>query len=282
MNEEDLNEALHDVMVRSSPPPSMDPAAALDRARRVRKRRRAAWAGAAVVPLVAVVAAGPTLIANFPAGGGSTDPMVAGGTTPRPGSTAVPTTRKSGDPWPEGQADRTATAGPRAERAVTLMDDLSSSVPSGFSTPDLKYPEGRAMRSAQSQYASNDGEQDYWQYRADIPVQKDDRVGQLLVESFTPDGKRATTPCKLAQSFWGGKGTCAVVDVDGKKVGVVTSKGNDSYDQWAAYRHDNGSIVYLAQVKKSDHSEHAPLKQPIFTTRQLAELVTSEKFHINS
>ncbi|GAB3921503.1 hypothetical protein GCM10029976_008640 [Kribbella albertanoniae] len=277
MNEKDLNEAMHDVLVRSSPPPSMDPASALDRARRVRKRRRATWAGLAAVPLVAGVVAGPTLIANLP-GGGSTEPMVAGGGT----TTAVPTTRKSGDPWPEGQADRTATAGPRAERAVTLMDDLSSSVPAGFSTPDLKYPDGRAMRSPQSQYASNDGEQDYWQYRVNIPVQKGDRVGQLLVESFTPDGKPATTPCKLAQSFWGGRGTCAVVDVAGKKVGVVTTKGDASYDQWAAYRHANGSIVYLAQVKKSDHSEHAALTQPIFSTRQLAELVTSTKFQINS
>ncbi len=281
MNEEDLNEALHDVMVRSSPPPSMDPAAALDQARRVRKRRRATWAGLAVVPLVAGVVAGPTLIAHLP-GGGSTEPMVAGGTMPRSASTVVPTTRKSGDPWPEGQADRTATAGPRAERAVTLMDDLSSSVPAGFSTPDLKYPDGRAMRSPQSQYVSEDGEQDRWEYQANIPVQKDDGVGQLRVESFTPDGKRATAPCKLAQSFWGGKGACTVVDVDGKKVGVVTSKGNDSYDQWAAYRHDNGSIIYLAQAKKSDHSEHAALTQPIFSTRQLAELVTSTKFQINS
>jgi hypothetical protein len=37
------------------------------------------------------------------------------------------------------QMDGTATAGPRADRAVTLMEDLSSSVPPGFSTPDLKY-----------------------------------------------------------------------------------------------------------------------------------------------
>lgn len=289
MNEEDLNEALHDVMVRSSPPPSMDPEGALDQARRVRKRRRAAWAGAAVVPIVVGVVAGPTLVANL-AGDRSMGPMVAGGTPstvqsvspPRTASTVVPTARKSGDPWPDGQVDRTATVGPRADRAVTLMDDLSSSVPPGFSTPDLKYSDGRHMRWPQSQYASSEGEQEYWEYMATIPVQKDNRIGQLLVQSTTPDGKPAMAPCKLAQSFWVGTGSCTIVEVDGKKVGVVTSKGHDRYDQWAAYRHDDGTTVYLAQVKKSDHPSRSPLTQPIFTARQLAELVMSPKFQINT
>ena len=145
--------------------------------------------------------------------------------------------------------DRTATAGPRAARSVTLMNELSSSVPPGFSMPNLKYPDGRSMRWPQSQYASNAGEQDYWEYKASIPVQKDDRVGQLLVQSTTPDGKPAMDPCKLAQKFWGGTGTCTIVDVGGKKVGVVTTNGRGSYDQWAAYRHDDGTVVYLAQAK---------------------------------
>jgi hypothetical protein len=288
MNEEDLNEALHDVIVRSSPPSSMDPARALDQARRARKRRRVAWAGVAVVTLVVGVGAGPALVANY-TGNRSAGQMVASGTsttqpvsTPRPVSTVAPTTRKTGDPWPEGQVDRTATAGPRAARAVTLMHDLSSSVPPGFSTPDLKYPDGRPMRWPQSQYASNDGEQDYWEYMAAIPVQKDDRVGRLLVQSTTPDGKPAMDPCKLAQKFWGGTGTCTIVDVGGKKVGVVTTNGRGSYDQWAAYRHDDGTVVYFAQAKKSDHPGRSPLTQPVFTTRQLAELVTSAKFKIST
>lgn len=284
MNEEDLNEALRDVMVRSSPPPSMDSARALEQAHRVRKRRRVAWAAVAVVPLVVAVGAGPSLIADL--ADRSAGPMVAGGigttkpvATPTP--TVAPTTRKTGDPWPEGQTDRTATAGPRAVRAVTLMTDLSSSVPAGFSTPDLKYPDGRAMRSPQTQYASNDGERDYWEYQASIPVQKDDRVGQLMVQSITPDGKPATTPCKLALRYWGRTGPCTVVDVGGKKVGVVTA-GSGSADQRAAYRHEDGTVVYLAQARKSDDAKRSPLKQPVFTTGQLAELVTSAKFKISS
>ena len=178
--------------------------------------------------------------------------------------------------------DRTATAGPRAARAVTLMNDLSSSVPPGFSTPNLKYPDGRLMRWPQSQYASNAGEQDYWEYKASIPVQKDDRVGQLLVQSTTPDGKPAMDPCKLARKFWGGTGTCTIVDVGGKKVGVVTTNGHGSYDQWAAYRHGDGTVVYFAQTKKSDHPRRSPLTQPVFTPRQLAELATSAKFKIST
>jgi hypothetical protein len=295
MNEEDLNEALHDVIVRSTPPSSMDPAHALDQARRAAKRRRAAWAGAAAVTLVVVgVGAGPVLVANY-TGDRSAGQLVASGpsatpsalttqpvTTTQPHATVAPTTRKTGDPWPEGQVDRTASAGPRAIRAVTLMTDLSSSVPPGFSTPALKYPDGRQMRWPQSQYASSDGEQDYWEYQAIIPVQKADRVGQLFVQSITPAGKPAATPCKVAQKFWGGPSTCTVVDVGGKKVGVVTAKGSGSYDQWAAYRHDDGTVVYLAQARKTDLPSRSPLTQPVFSSSQLAELATSAKFKISS
>jgi hypothetical protein len=291
MNEEELNEALHDVMVRSSPPPAMDPAHALEQARRVRKRRRVAWAGVVVVPLVVAAGVGPALIADL-ADDPSVGQLVAGGTPStspksepsKPVSSVAPTTtRKSGDPWPEGQVDRTATAGPRADRAVTLMEDLSSAVPAGFSTPDLKYPDGRAMRWPQTQYASNDGEPDYWEYQAIVPVQKDNRVGQVLVESVTPDGKPATAPCKLAQRFWAGTGKCTVVDVGGQKVGVVAAgAGRDSYEQWAAFRHDDGTVVFVAQARKTDDPARKPLTQPVFTTRQLAELVTSAQFKVSS
>jgi hypothetical protein len=295
MNEEDLKDAFHDVIVRSGPSEPMDPARALSQGRRVRTRRRMAWAGAAVVTLTVGAVAGPSLVANLGTTG-SAGSMVAGNTpsqagpttvstvppTPKAGSTVVPTVRKTNDPWPEGQTDRTASAGPRADRAVSLMEELSSSVPAGFTTPDLKYPDGRAMRWPQAQYASNDGEPDYWEYQAYIPVQKDSGVGRLLVTSITPDGKPATSPCTLAVRFWGGTGTCAVVDVDGKKVGVVTAKGGGDFDQWAAYRHADGTVVFLAQAKKSDAPGRQALTQPVFTTHELAEQATSAKFKIST
>ncbi|MFF0342827.1 hypothetical protein [Kribbella sp. NPDC004875] len=289
MKEQELSEALHDVMVRSSPPPSMDPASALERGRRARTRRTAVVTGAAVATLVVSIGVAPALVAHY-AAGRPTGPMVAGATgttpsmaTPRPVATATPQapkTRKSTDPWPEGQVDRTATAGPRADRAVNLMQELSAAVPAGFSTPNLKYDDGRPMRWPQAQYASNDGEQDYWEYQAIIPVQKNGRVGQLLALSTTPDGKPAVAPCKLAQRFWGGTGTCTVLDVNGKKVGVLTTNGNDSYDQWAAYRHPDGTVVFLAQSKKTDG--RSPLTSPVFTPSQLAELATSPKLKIST
>ncbi len=138
------------------------------------------------------------------------------------------------------------------------------------------------MRWPQGQYASSDGEPDYWEYAAAIPVQKDDKVGQLRVQSTTPDGKPATDPCKLAKTFWGGTGSCTIVDVGGKKVGVVTTSGRDAYDQWAAYRYDDGTVVFLAQSKKTDNPGLSPLAQPVFTNRQLAELVMSPKFKIST
>lgn len=295
MNEEDLNEAFHDVIVRSRPPAPMDPARALEQAHRARKRRRAAWAGVAAGTLVVGAVGGPVLVTNYTghrsvgqlvAGTGTTQPSAVPSSIPWSAATRVPTaapkTRKSGDPWPEGQVDRTATAGPRAQRAVTLMNDLSASLPQGFSAPDLKYPDGLSMRSPQSQYASNDGEQDYWEYAASIPVQKGDRVGRLLVQSTTPDGKPATDACTLARKFSGGSGACAVLDVGGKKVGVLTTKGNGSFDQWAAYRYDDGTVVYLAQAKKINDSGRSPLTQPVFTSRQLAELAAAAKFKIST
>jgi hypothetical protein len=299
MKEEEFTEALHDVMLRSSPPPSMDPAQALDRARRARKRRTAVWAGTAVAAIVVGLGAGPGVVANY-SGNRPVEPMVAGGpdatpsaatpstgttASPQAGTTITPTkpvTRKSDDPWPEGQTDRTATTGPRADRAVALMQALSKAVPDGFTTPDLEYSDGRAMRWPQAQYASNDGEPDYWEYMATIPVVKNNGVGQLLVQSTTPSGKPAAALCVLAKQFWGGTGPCSVVDVGGKKVGVLTTKGSgDRYDQWAAYRHDDGTVVFVAQTKKSDNKSRAALKQPIFTSAQLAELATSPKFKIS-
>jgi hypothetical protein len=285
MNEQDLKQALHDVIAVSSPPPSMDPSQALDQARRARSRRRAVWAGATAVVVTIGIGAAPAVVANFN-GGGSADQLVAGGSsTTQPVSTTVPssapTTRKSGDPWPEGQVDRTASAGPRADRAVTLMNDLSASVPAGFTTPDLQHPDGYQLKRPQAQYASNDGEQDYWEYQAILPVRKGDRFGKLLVQSTTPDGKPAMEPCALAKKFWGGTGRCSIVNAGGRKVGVVTGAAGD-YEQWAAYRHNDGTVVYLAQAKRSDHPQRAPLTQPVFTNQQLAELVTSAKFKISS
>ena len=89
------------------------------------------------------------------------------------------------------------------------------------------------------------------------------------------------TACKLATAYL--KGNCSVVDVDGKKVGVVTTNAQrDGYDQWAFYRYGDGTLVVVAQAKKSDNLKLSPLPQPMFTTQQLAELATSPNFKLSS
>jgi hypothetical protein len=285
MNEQDLKQALRDVMVASSPPPSMDSSRALGVAHKARSRRRATWAGALVAVAVVGVGVGAALV--VPTGDGPSPSLQMGNGNGNIGGASVtsapPTTRKTGDPWPEGQTDRTATSGPRADKAVNLMNTLGSSLPQGFTAPDLKYPDGRAVRWPQAQYASADGEPDYWEYLAMIPVQKDNGVGTMLVETQTPDGKPASEPCALAQTFWGMPGECTVIDVGGKKVGVVTknTSGREDFDQWAAYTHADGTVVFLAQSQKvRDDATRPPLAQPVFTPQQLAELVTSEKFKV--
>lgn len=283
MNEQDLKRAFQDVMVASSPPPSMDPSRALGVAHKARSRRRATWAGAAVAVLVVGVGVGAALVVP---NGEAPSPSLQMGNSTAPSVTptsAPPETRQSGDAWPEGQTDRTATSGPRADKAVNLMNDLGSSLPPGFTAPDLKYSDGRSMRWPQAQYASSAGEPDYWEYMASIPVKKDAGVGILLVQSRTPDGKQAGDLCALAQTFWGMPGECSVLDVGGKKVGVVTknTSGRDDFDQWAAYRHEDGTVIFLAQSLKVHEDGQPPLAQPVFTPQQLAELATSAKFKVS-
>lgn len=278
MNEQDLKRAFQDVMVASSPPPSMDPSRALGTARRARSRRRAVWAGAAVMVLVVGVGIG----ASFLAPRGAVEPTLQAGNQP-PATTLPPTTRQSGDPWPGGQNDRTQTNGPRADKAVAVMNELTSSLPLGMTSPDLKHPDGRPMRWPQAQYGSSVGEPDYWEYMAMIPVQDDTgAVGQLLVQTRTPDGKPAGDACVLAQTFWGMPGQCSVVEVNGLKVGLVTknTSGRDDFDQWAAVRHTDGTVVFLAQSLKTRDGQHRPLTHQVFTTQRLTELVTDPKFHL--
>ncbi|GAA0583687.1 hypothetical protein HPO96_09385 [Kribbella sandramycini] len=293
MTEEELNRGLRDVMERTTPPPSMDSSSALKRGRTARRRRRLTWSGIAVVPLVAGIALAPQLLGSRDPGGQVGDLVAAGGTpSPHPSSetsepaastapSKAPSARKSGDPWPEGQTDRTASAGPRVVRVTKLLEDLSSAVPERFTAPDLKDSDGEPLRNPQAQYASSDGEPDYWEYAATIPVEHDGKVGQLRVQSTTPNGKGAIEPCKLAKQFWGGSGSCKVVDAGGKKVGVVTTKGGGDFDQWASYRHDDGTVVILAQSRKFERQSKPPLTQPIFTSAQLAELVTSATFKLS-
>jgi hypothetical protein len=271
MNEQDLKRAFEDVVVASSPPPSMDPGRALDAARKARSKRRSSTIGALVAVLVVGVGIGSAFALNPTA---AREYMTGAGPS-------------SSSSWPDGQTDRTARNGPQADRANRLLEELMGVVPAGYDAPRLKYQNplgsGGDMQRTQAQIASDGGQvPEVWEYTAETPVRKDGKVGWLLVESSTPNAALPTEPCALARTFWGMGGECQVRDVKGLKVGVVqrNASGRDQFDQWATYRSHDGQIVTIAQDDKYLGGGYPQLDVPVFTEQQLAELATDPRFRV--
>lgn len=276
MNEQDLKRAFQDVVVASSPPPSMDPGRALDVARKARSKRRSSLVGAVVAVLVVGIGIGSAFALNPK---GAREYMLGAG----------PSSSSSAAGWPNGQSDRTAQNGPQAGRAQKLLDELAKVVPAGYDAPQLKYQNpsysGGDMQKTQAQVASDRGQEpEVWEYMAQTPVRKDGKVGWLLAEVSTPNSSAPAEPCALARSFWGMGGTCQIIDVNGLKVGVVVhnSSGRDQFDKWAAYRAQDGSTVTIAQDDGYLGGGYPVLGAPIFTDRQLAELATDPRFRVGS
>ncbi|MGW4210022.1 hypothetical protein ACWEIJ_18680 [Lentzea sp. NPDC004789] len=275
MNEQDLKRAFEDVVVASSPPPSMDPGRALDVARRARSRRRSSIVGALVAVLVVGVGLGSAFALNPKA---AKDYMTGAGPS---SSSSWP------GQWPDGQTDRTAGNGPQADRANKLLEELKGVVPAGYDAPRLKYQDprysGGDMQRAQGQVASDRGETpEVWEYTAETPVRKDGKVGWLLVESSTPNPRLPAEPCELARTFWGMGGQCQVFAIKGLRVGVVqrNTSGRDQFDKWATYRAQDGQIVTIAQDDKYLGGGYPELDVPVFTEQQLAELATDPRFRV--
>ncbi len=277
MNEQDLKRAFEDVVVASSPPPSMDPGRALDLARKAQSRRTSSLVGVVVAVLVVGLGLGTAFALNPK---GTTEYMTGAGQS---------SSSSSPGGWPDGQSDRTAKNGPQADRASKLLEELKGVVPAGYDAPQLKYQvpaySGGDMQRTQGQVRSDKGEvPEVWEYMAETPVRKDGKVGWLLVQSSTPDPRLPTEPCALAQSFWGMGGECQVLDVKGLKVGVVQSNtsGRDQFDKWAAYRANDGQVVIIAQDDKYLGGGYPELDVPVFTEQQLAELATDPRFRVGS
>jgi hypothetical protein len=65
-------------------------------------------------------------------------------------------------------------------------------------------------------------------------------------------------------------GDCQVVTVGAVQVGVVVQPtGDDRFDQWAAYRHPDGVVVFVAQSLKHDDGRLAvrPRSSPLPVVR---------------
>jgi hypothetical protein len=278
MNEQDFRNALRQTMAVSTAPPPMRDDEVLDAARRDRKRRRAMWAGGGSAVAVAAIAVGVVVLAPSGSGGG----VDVGGQPPEVHSTQEPpqatgSAQESKTSWPNGQTDRTATAGPQFDRGVALATALNAVVPAGYESPDdpqLKYN--------QANYDDTVNGTELWSYTAIAPVAKGTGIGKLIVEVKTPRPEITGEGCALTAKFWGIKGDCTEVAVGGKKVAVVTpASGNDQADQWAGFRHDDGTVVFVAQAALYGGEGMQPLDAPPLTADQLAALAADPRFNLD-
>ncbi|MFK4244811.1 hypothetical protein ACI2KV_18165 [Micromonospora chokoriensis] len=280
MNEDELRAGLRGEMASLTPPPPLSTAATLGMARRANVRHRAVWASvgtAAVVLAVTGFAAVATPDGRVyqPAGHGPPVAPDASGDTAKP--------------WPTGpdgrpQEDRTARAGTKYDNGVQLLREVVAVVPAGYSAPDdpPNPPDGQmTLRTQQAQFEATVDGVDKWSYLTSVAVAQGERTGRVIVEVHEAGTRELPTePCALAQTFWGMEGECQVETVGAAQVGVVVRPGRDDrLDQWSAYRHPDGVVVYVAQGKKLDELRPELTKLP-FSVPQLAALAIDERFHL--
>jgi hypothetical protein len=286
MNEDELRAALRTTMTVTLAPPSMNAADAVGRARRAQVRHRAAWIGSGGAAAVAIVAVAVTAAA------GRSPADLAGGPPPSPMPTVTvqpAPTASAKTVWPTGpdgspQEDRTARAGTQYDKGKKLLDDLVGAVPAGFAVPD-----GAVDRYHQAQFEDRVGGKDIWSYLAIAQVTKDGGTGRVAVEVHAAGNTyTAPTGCALTRQFWGLGGQCREVTVNGVQVGVVDQPGSDSrFDQWAAYRYPDGTVVFVAQGRTSQSLAESPPVTPSkplaalpYTVDGLAALAMLPVFHV--
>ncbi|MGC5290437.1 hypothetical protein [Micromonospora sp. DT231] len=279
MNGQELRDALRSEMASTTPPPPLSTAATLGRARRARFRRRATCAslGSAAVVLA---------VAGFAAVGGPGDPVYqpAGGGFPLSADASTDTK----EPWPTGpdgqpQEDRTARAGSQYDRGVRLLNEVVAVVPAGYTAPEDpadQHADQRTLRTHQAQFEEKVNGVDRWSYLTSVAVARGTGTGRVIVEVHDAGNRLPTEPCALARDFWGMRGECQVETVGAAQVGVVVRPGSDDrLDQWSAYRHPDGVVVYVAQGANLDETRPS-LKELPFSVRQLATLAVDERFHL--
>ncbi|PZF83095.1 hypothetical protein [Micromonospora deserti] len=280
MNGEELREALRSEMAATIPPPRLSTAAVLGAARRARVRRRAvlacAGSAAAVLAVTGVAAVG------IPGAGGFSP---AG---PGPQTIPHPSAKDTATPWPTGpdghpQGDRTARAGSRYDQAIRLLDEIVSVVPAGYTAPEnpANQPADQMpLRAHQAQFEDKVNGADVWSYMSSAAVAQGERMGRLLVEVHTAGSQLPDEPCALARQFWGMQGECQVMTVGAAQVGVVVRPADDDrFDQWAAFRHPDGVVTFVAQGAKLGDGR-PELRTLPFSTQQLAALAVDERFHL--
>ena len=296
MNEDDFRVSLRGALDSSTPPPPMSPAVAVAIGRRAVRRRNvvAGGAGLGVTAVVAAVAVAVT------AGPGARTPLQVG--APGQAPSAIPSgTRAAGGPgsgtetkevWPTGpdgqpQQDRTARAGHKFDQGEQLMRDLLAIVPAAYTALDNSRTDERvSSRMSQAQYEKKVGGKEAWSYLASTQLGKDGGVGRLLVTVYEPGLIAvAGNACAVAGKFWTAPASCKLVSpAAGVTVGVATGGAGHGFDQWAAYKYPDGTVVFLAQSKADDRpggGEKGLDALPLPEDR-LAALVADERFHIKA
>ncbi|WP_435123849.1 hypothetical protein [Micromonospora tulbaghiae] len=280
MNGDQLREALRDEMLSVTTPPHLNAEGMLRSARRARTRRRAVRACAGSATAVLAVAGVAGVVALSTPDGGDRRPPAA-----LPQAAPPPSTDGSAEPMPTGpdglpQQDRTARAGYRSDQAVLLLDRLVTVVPAGYSAEKTVSSETgkETLGTHEANFGGRAGGIELWSYLASVDVTKGTWRGRLLTEVHTAGNLLPTEPCALAREFWGMGGECQPMTVGDATVGVVVRPGSDNrFDQWAAYRHPDGVVVFVAQGTYDRQAPAAPLP---FTARQLAALAVDERLHL--
>lgn len=284
MNEDELKHALRGVITATPAPPSMNGTAVLDAARRARRRRRATLAGAASAATVVLIVAGAMALPALSRNGSTL--FGAGGSGVEPTSNTVANPPDTKTSWPDGQTDRTARQGPRADKALQLLAHVDVTVPPAWRAPaDLKPAPGvdwsGGLRMHQAQYVDQLGDKQIWEYMVSIPIGANGKWGHFVVQVTTPGNRYEGDGCELTTKFWGMGGECQLVPADGEQIGVVMRPtGDDRLDQWAGYRHPDGTVVFVAQARSYFGTGLPGTTELPFTLQQLAALAADPKFHL--
>ncbi|ONI89493.1 hypothetical protein ALI22I_15915 [Saccharothrix sp. ALI-22-I] len=194
---------------------------------------------------------------------------------------------------PNGQTDRIATSGPRADKGVAVLNNLVSSLPTGVKAEDktrIGFEDYGPMTRTQSQFSEYAaGDLEVWEYMAYAAVVRAGApgVGELWIQVETKGntqvkglpgcGSAISRPYPVT-----GDGRCDVVDAGGKEVAVVTANSaEDGMEQAAFFRHEDGTLVIVAQSREYPNSGHPALAELPLTPQQLAAIAGDPKFHLD-
>ncbi|HTI22774.1 MAG TPA: hypothetical protein VL652_17395 [Kutzneria sp.] len=268
MNEQDLREALRDAMTEAVPPRPVTADAALTKAQRALRTRRANIAGLGVGVAVVALVAGAFTVPG---------PRTLLGTAAGPKTTPAPTSSIS-------HGDRTQYKGPENDKSVRLLDALEGVLPYPIQRATAEQTKGAQFDLRRHQAQVEDWNKNTWSYQAVEPVAPASStapgVGELIVEVHGPGNDIPTDPCAMARDFWRIGGDCEETQVVGKRIGLVQHTAAGRIDSLAAYRYPDGTVVYLAQSASVFASGTAALSKPPLTDAQLVNLVLTPGFKV--